>query len=244
MGTTHVGPVALVTGGAAGIGRAAAAALARRGAAVVVADAGGAEGERTAERLRADGHEALFVAADVSRAADVEAMVDRAADAYGRLDWAFNNAGIEGATAAAGDVSEDDWEPGAGDQPEGRLALHAPRDPGDGGRRRRDRQLRLDRRDGRLPRRGPYVASKHGVVGLTRTAALEYARRHPRERDLPGDHPHGDDRPLLPRRHGRRGAARRPASRSGDGPPGRGRQRGRLAAARPRRASSPVRRSR
>ena len=71
-------PVAIVTGGAAGIGRAAAGGLARRGAAVVVADVEEREGERDGpERLRADGHEALFVATDVSRAADVEALVER-----------------------------------------------------------------------------------------------------------------------------------------------------------------------
>ncbi len=178
MGTTHVGPVALVTGGAAGIGRAAAGAMARRGAAVVVADVEEREGERTAERLRTDGHEALFVAADVSRAADVEALVDRAVSRYGRLDWAFNNAGIEGSTATTEDVSEDDW---------GRvLAINL---TGVWLCMRHEIPAMLEAGGGAIvncasiagmvgfPGAAPYVASKHGVVGLTRTAALEFASR-------------------------------------------------------------------
>lgn len=178
MGTKHVGPVAIVTGGAAGIGRAAAEALAGRGAAVVVADVEEREGERTVETLRADGHHALFVATDVSRAADVEALVARAVSEFGRLDWAFNNAGIEGATAETGEVSEDAWNRVLAINLTGvwlcmRHEIPAMLEAGGGA------IVNCASIAGMVgfPGAAPYVASKHGVVGLTRTAALEYARR-------------------------------------------------------------------
>ena len=82
--------------GAAGIGRAAALAFAKRGAAVVIADVDEAEGEAAAHGLREQGHRALFMATDVARAGDVERMVAAATSEFGGLDWAFNNAGIEG----------------------------------------------------------------------------------------------------------------------------------------------------
>ncbi|MBJ7454638.1 MAG: SDR family NAD(P)-dependent oxidoreductase, partial [Thermoleophilia bacterium] len=108
--STGAAPVAIVTGGAAGIGRAAADAFARRGAAVVIADLPGAAGAEAADELRAQGHRALFVPTDVSRPGDAERMVAAALEAFGRLDWAFNNAGIEGPSAPLADVAEDDWD--------------------------------------------------------------------------------------------------------------------------------------
>ena len=89
------GKVALVTGGTSGIGRAAAVAYAREGAKVVVAGRRAAEGEETVRLVRAQGREAIFVATDVSQEAQVKNLVERTLEQFGRLDFAFNNAGIE-----------------------------------------------------------------------------------------------------------------------------------------------------
>src|SRR5207253_9867855 len=89
------GKGALVTGGTSGIGRAAAGAYAREGAKVVVADRRAAEGEETVRLLRAQGGEGSFVSTDVSKATQVKELVDRTMQKFGRLDFAFNNAGIE-----------------------------------------------------------------------------------------------------------------------------------------------------
>ncbi|WP_134583845.1 SDR family NAD(P)-dependent oxidoreductase, partial [Pseudomonas aeruginosa] len=89
------GQVALVTGGAAGIGRATALAFAAAGVKVVVADLDSAGGEGTVEAIRQAGGEALFIRCDVTRDAEVKALVEGCAAAYGHLDYAFNNAGIE-----------------------------------------------------------------------------------------------------------------------------------------------------
>src|SRR5207247_9992146 len=89
------GKVALVTGGTSGIGRAAAVAFAREGAKVVVAGRRAAEGEETVRRVRAEGGEAMFVPTDVAKEAQVKDLVGRTLEQFGRLDFAFNNAGIE-----------------------------------------------------------------------------------------------------------------------------------------------------
>src|SRR5436190_16505736 len=89
------GKVAVVTGGTSGIGRAAAVAYAREGAKVVVAGRRAAEGEETVRLLKAQGGEGFFVKTDVSKAVQVKELVERTLQKFGRLDWAFNNAGIE-----------------------------------------------------------------------------------------------------------------------------------------------------
>src|SRR5438128_10440100 len=89
------GKVAIVTGGTSGIGRAAAVAYAREGARVVVAGRRAAEGEETVRLLRAQGGEGFFVTTDVSKAVQVKELVERTLQKFGRLDFAFNNAGIE-----------------------------------------------------------------------------------------------------------------------------------------------------
>jgi NAD(P)-dependent dehydrogenase (short-subunit alcohol dehydrogenase family) len=169
--------VALVTGAASGIGRAAAIAFARRGAAVVLADVAQAEGEEVAGSLRAEGAASRFVATDVARPADVARMVGVARSEFGRLDWAFNNAGIEGATATVAELSEEDWDRViAVNLKSVWLCM------------REEIPLMLAGGGGAIvncasiagmvgfPGAAAYVASKHGVVGLTRTAALELAR--------------------------------------------------------------------
>lgn len=169
--------VALVTGAANGIGRAAAVAFARRGAAVVLADVAEAEGEELAGSLRAQGVAARFVATDVSRPADVARMVGIARSEFGRLDWAFNNAGIEGHTATLADTTEDDWDRVIAVNLTSvwlcmREEIPLMRDGGGGA------IVNCASIAGVVgfPGASAYVASKHGVVGLTRTAALELAR--------------------------------------------------------------------
>jgi NAD(P)-dependent dehydrogenase (short-subunit alcohol dehydrogenase family) len=171
------GRVGIVTGGAAGIGRAAAIAFAQTGSAVVVADVKEREGEALARELRDEGHRALFVATDVARADDVERMVAAATGEYGRLDWAFNNAGIEGVTAEVAALSEDDWARVLSVNLTSvwlsmRAEIPAMLESGGGA------IVNCASIAGLVgfPGMAAYVASKHGVVGLTRTAALELAR--------------------------------------------------------------------
>lgn len=168
--------VAIVTGGAAGIGRAAAAAFAQRGAAVVIADLPSSAGEEAARALRDEGHQALFVPTDVARDDDTAHMVAAALGAFGRLDWAFNNAGIEGPSAPLAAVDPDDWARVIAVNLTGvwhcmRHEIPAMRAFGGGA------IVNCASIAGLVgfPGAAPYVASKHGVIGLTRTAALENA---------------------------------------------------------------------
>ena len=171
------GKVALVTGAGSGIGRAAARIFAREGAKVAAADVNQASAEETVGMIREAGGEAFGLQADVSKAAEVKAMVDAAVEAYGRLDCAFNNAGIEGALAPTVDYTEADWAPVIAVNLTGVwlcMKYEIPRLLETGG----GAIVNTSSAAGLLgaPRMPAYVASKHGVVGLTRTAALEYAK--------------------------------------------------------------------
>lgn len=172
------GKVALVTGGASGIGRAAALAMAREGARVVVADVAEAGGSETVQRIVAAGGQALFQRADVADAADVATLVRRAVETYGRLDCAFNNAGIEGAIAAPHEYPDDAFDRVIAVNLKGVwLCLKA------------EVQQMLAQGGGAIvntasaaglvgaPTIAAYAASKHGVVGLTKSFALAYARQ-------------------------------------------------------------------
>ena len=99
MTTELEGKVGLVTGGTSGIGRETAVLFAKAGAKVVVAGRRELEGEETVELIRAAGGDGLFVKTDVSKASEVEALIQKAVEKFGRLDVAFNNAGIEGVWA-------------------------------------------------------------------------------------------------------------------------------------------------
>ena len=169
--------VALVTGAGSGIGRAAAQIFAREGAKVAAADVNQASAEETVGMIREAGGEAFGLRADVSKAAGVEAMVDAVVETYGRLDCAFNNAGIEGALASTADYTEADWAPVIAVNLTGVwlcMKYEIPRLLETGG----GAIVNTSSAAGLLgaPRMPAYVASKHGVVGLTRTAALEYAK--------------------------------------------------------------------
>jgi NAD(P)-dependent dehydrogenase (short-subunit alcohol dehydrogenase family) len=171
------GKVALVTGGSSGIGRATALALGRAGARVVVAARREQEGEETAGMVRAEGGEALFVRADVSRAGEVEAMVVRTVEAYGRLDCAFNNAGIVRRPSLTAECPEEVWDQIIEVNLKGVWLCMKYEIPemlrGGGGAIVNNASVAGL---AGLQNFSAYTASKHGVVGLTRAAALEYAK--------------------------------------------------------------------
>jgi NAD(P)-dependent dehydrogenase (short-subunit alcohol dehydrogenase family) len=169
--------VALVTGGGSGIGRAAALVFAREGARVVVADVDVIGGEETIRLIQATGGAAIFVRADVSRAAEVAALVKQGVETYNRLDCALNNAGIQGELQQTADCSEENWERIIATNLTGvwlcmkhEIAYMAQH--GGGAIVNTASNFGLVGSPG-MP---AYTASKHGVVGLTKTAALEYAK--------------------------------------------------------------------
>ena len=107
---SFAGKVAFVTGAANGIGRAAALAFAREGASVVVADVSEQDNQETARKIEEAGGRALAIRCDVTRAEDVKAALDKTIETFGRLDAAFNNAGVEQATAALADITQEEWD--------------------------------------------------------------------------------------------------------------------------------------
>jgi len=172
------GKVALVTGAASGIGRATAELVAGMGARVVASDVDGDRGAATVERLREAGAEAVFAAADVRDRAAVEALVASAVRAYGRLDCAANCAGVGAGHAPTHEYPEDQWDRIVAVNLKGTwLAMRAEiaamlGQQGGGAVVNVSSTLGLRG----SPFASPYSASKHGVLGLTRTAALEYAK--------------------------------------------------------------------
>jgi NAD(P)-dependent dehydrogenase (short-subunit alcohol dehydrogenase family) len=168
------GKVALVTGGAGGIGRAASLAFARRGARVVVVDREAAAGEETARLAREAGGEARFVHADVTRSGDVQGYVEAALDAYGAIDCFHNNAGIEGRVAPTAEYEEAAFDAVMGVNAKGvflglRHVLPVMIRQGRGAVVNTASIAGLVGTAG-MP---AYVASKHAVIGLTKVAAGE-----------------------------------------------------------------------
>jgi NAD(P)-dependent dehydrogenase (short-subunit alcohol dehydrogenase family) len=178
MPSEYQGKVVIVTGGSYGIGRAAAIGFAQRGAKVAVADIDVKRGEETLRLIQEGGGEAIFVKTDVSSEADVEALVKKTVQTYGKLDCAFNNAGIHKQFVSTIDFTAAEWEeminvnlksvwlcmkyeiPQMLKQGKGAIVntssaaglVGAPSNPA-------------------------YPASKHGVVGITKSTALEFARK-------------------------------------------------------------------
>jgi NAD(P)-dependent dehydrogenase (short-subunit alcohol dehydrogenase family) len=169
--------VALVTGAASGMGLATAKAFTEAGAAVVLADFREDAVKAEAQKLVAAGHKAIAIRCDVSDDAQVTAMVDRTVAEFGRLDAAFNNAGVMARIAPTADSTREDWDRVIGINLRGVWSCMK-------------HELRQMERQGSgaivnnasvgaltgNPGIGSYIASKHGVVGLTRTAALEYIK--------------------------------------------------------------------
>jgi NAD(P)-dependent dehydrogenase (short-subunit alcohol dehydrogenase family) len=169
------GKVALVTGASGGIGRAAALAFAHSGAAVLVSDVNDAGGEETAALIAASGGRAAYRRCDVSDGAQVKAMVAAAVDAFGRLDFAFNNAGIN--VLGSDEYQDDVWDRAIGINLKGIMLCM-----------REEAEVMLKQGGGAIvntasinglvgnPSQPAYTASKHGVVGLTRHGALRWAK--------------------------------------------------------------------
>ena len=169
-------PVAIVTGGASGIGWATAEVLAARGHLVVIADIDGAKGAEAAARLVAAGHEASGVAVDVGVRADVDRMVDAAIAARGRIDVLVNNAGIAGRAVPLVDVSDEDWDVMLRvDLTSVFLCCRAVL-PHMLARRRGSivNVASISGKEGN-PNMVPYSAAKAGVIGLTKAVAKEVA---------------------------------------------------------------------
>lgn len=170
------GKTAVVTGGGAGIGRATALTFAAEGAKVVVSDITIDGGNETVNLIEKAGGTALFVAADVSRADDVKSLMVKAVTAFGKIDCAVNNAGIEGQIAPFADQTEDNFDAIMRVNLKGtflcmQAEIAAMLKTGGGA------IVNLSSIAGLIGFGGlsPYVASKHGVIGLTKNAALEYA---------------------------------------------------------------------
>jgi NAD(P)-dependent dehydrogenase (short-subunit alcohol dehydrogenase family) len=184
MPGTLNGKVALVTGGASGIGRATALAFAREGAKLVIADMNEEGGHQTSHMITENGGEAIFVKTDVTSASAVEALISKAVETYGRLDCAHNNAGISGAgiggehRALTAEYPAERWQQVIVINLTGvwlcmKYEIAQMLTQGGG--------TIVNTASGAglvgLPYACAYVASKHGVVGLTKTAALEYAQQ-------------------------------------------------------------------
>lgn len=171
------GKVAVVTGGSSGIGRATALAFAREGAKVVVGDILKKEGQETISLIRQEGGEGIFVQTDVSKAKEVEALIQSCIQTYGRLDYAFNNAGIEGSIAPTADCTEENWDRVIAINLKGQwlcMKYEIPQMLKQG----RGAIVNMASVAGLVAVQGlpAYCASKGGIIQLTRAAALEYAK--------------------------------------------------------------------
>jgi NAD(P)-dependent dehydrogenase (short-subunit alcohol dehydrogenase family) len=168
--------VAIVTGGSFGIGRAAAIAFAARGAKVVITD--WVENDETLKIIKSAGGEAIFIKCDVSSDDNVKMMVDKTIAQYDRLDFAFNNAGVEGLSAPTHECTIENWDRTVDVNLKGvwlcmKYEIPHMLKQGKGA-------IVNDASIAGLvgfPNIPAYVASKHGVIGLTKNAALEYAKQ-------------------------------------------------------------------
>lgn len=167
--------VAIITGGSSGIGRASALAFAKKGAKLVIAD--WKENQETMDLIENLGGEAIFVKCDVSKDSDVKALVEKTINAFGRLDYAFNNAGIEGTSAPIQDCTEENWDKTIAINLKG-IWLCMKYEIPEMLKKGKGIIVNCSSVAGLIGFAGlpAYVASKHGVIGLTKTAALENAK--------------------------------------------------------------------
>jgi NAD(P)-dependent dehydrogenase (short-subunit alcohol dehydrogenase family) len=171
------GKVALVTGAGSGIGRASAVGFAREGAKVVVNDLVVGGGEETVRTIQAQGDEAIFVQADVSKASEVESMIKAAVGTWGRLDFAHNNAAHVESPVAMADLTEETWAKTIDTNLKGvwlcmKYEIPQMLEQGGGSIVNTSSVVGLVG----VSYQPAYVASKHGVIGLTQAAALEYSK--------------------------------------------------------------------
>jgi NAD(P)-dependent dehydrogenase (short-subunit alcohol dehydrogenase family) len=172
------GRVALVTGAAAGIGRTTSLYYARDGAQVVVSDINESGGRETVEKIQREGMEAVFIRADVSNPEDVQELVKQTVEKYGRLDIAFNNAGIGGEQNPTADYTLEGWDKMIGINLSGvfySMKYEIPAMLNTGGGVIVNMASILGRVA--FANSPAYVTSKHGVVGLTQNAAVEYGQQ-------------------------------------------------------------------
>jgi NAD(P)-dependent dehydrogenase (short-subunit alcohol dehydrogenase family) len=172
------GKVAIVTGGTSGIGRAAAIAYAKEGVWVVVAGRRAVEGEETVRLLRAQGGEGFFVATDVSKGDQVKELVERTMRKFGQLDFAFNNAGIEQEPTPLLEQNEETYDRVMNINVKGvwlsmKYEIPAMLKTGGGSIVNTSSGLGVIA----MPGIEIYVASKHAVIGLTKSAALEFGKQ-------------------------------------------------------------------
>lgn len=179
MNRTNSGRVALVTGAANGIGRATALAFAKNGYKVVVSDIDSQAGKETVALIEETGHEASFIRCDVSRDEEVRLLIEKTVSAYGRLDCAFNNAGIDIEKCKLTEGDEGVFDAIMNVNVKGVWLCMKYQIP-----------VMLAQGGGSIvntasvagliaaPKQGIYSASKHAVIGLTKTAAVEYARKN------------------------------------------------------------------
>ena len=178
MSDEYQGKVVLVTGGSYGIGRAAAIGFARRGAKVVIADIDTARGKETLEKVKDIGSEAIFVKTDVSSEKDVKALVEKTVATFGYLDCAFNNAGIHKQFVSTVDFTATDWDEMINVNLKSvwlcmKYEIRQMLKQGKGAIVNTSSAAGLVG----APSNPAYPASKHGVVGITKSTALEFARK-------------------------------------------------------------------
>lgn len=176
---TFENKVVIVTGSGSGIGRATAVAFAKEGAKVVVSDFHEKEGQETIDEIKRHNGEAYFIKCDVSSEQEVKNLVDKTIEKYGRLDCAYNNAGIEGSPCSTIECSTENWDRTINTNLKGvwlcmKYEIPAMLQNGKGSIVNCSSIAGLVGFE-TIP---AYVASKHGVIGLTETAALEFAKKN------------------------------------------------------------------